>query len=418
MAAAVQWADTPEKWAAAQKHYGQYDPQIASIPFEAREQALLQLGQMGEYLKNTGPGEQYTLGPGAKRFDAKGNMIAEAPFAPRAMTVGEGQQVIEYQPGGSQGGPLTVDRLLPAIVAQESRGNYAARNAGTGAMGAYQVMPQTGKVLAERLGLPWRPDLMTSSSPEGKQYQDKVGRAAVEEAFNASGGNPAIAAAYYHGGSDRKKWGPKTRQYVREVTARLGDGGGARVIAQGQPKTAASEKPPSGYRWTQDGALEPIPGGPAVGRGADKADQPYSQSALDAFDRAFGTAQRLLKHKGFGAAVGSGFDPQSWGTFNPVTGKSLAGTDAANFNAELDAMKAQVFLPMVQSMKGMGALSNAEGQKLTDAIGALDTNMSEGAFRQSLGRIIGDLTAYKSRGAPQAKQPAASGGWGKAQVID
>lgn len=127
--------------------------------------------------------------------------------------------------------------------------------------------------------------------------------------------------------------------------------------------------------------------------------QAYSQSALDAFDRAINSGERLKNHPGLGAAVGSGFDPQAIGSFNPITGKAFAGTNAANFNAELDAMKAQVFLPMVQSMKGMGALSNAEGQKLTDAIGALDPNMSEDAFKASLDRIIGDLRQYRDRGA-------------------
>ena len=137
-------------------------------------------------------------------------------------------------------------------------------------------------------------------------------------------------------------------------------------------------------------------------------DAPYSQSALDAFDRAIASAERLKKHPGFGAAVGSGFDPQSWGSYNPLwgDGKALGGTNAANFEAQLDAMKAQVFLPMVQSMKGMGALSNAEGQKLTDAIGALDQRMSEDEFKASLDRIVGDLKSYRDRGkAPSPSQP-------------
>lgn len=129
----------------------------------------------------------------------------------------------------------------------------------------------------------------------------------------------------------------------------------------------------------------------------------YSQSALDAFNRAIETGNRLLTHKGMGAAVGSGLDPQSWGSFNPLSGQPFAGTSAKDFMANLDAMKAQVFLPMVQSMKGMGALSNAEGQKLTDAIGALDPGMSEDAFKESLQRIIGDLTAYRDRAAAEGK---------------
>lgn len=183
--------------------------------------------------------EQYTLAPGSARYDAKGNLVRQQPFAPRITSVAPGETVVEIQPGGGDpasggGGALSVDSVLPHIVAQESGGNYSARNASTGALGAYQVMPATGQALAERLGLPWRPELMASNSPEGRAYQDQIGRAAVEEAVNASGGDPATMASYYHGGSDRSKWGPNTRRYAQDVVGRLG--GGTRVIAQGAPK--------------------------------------------------------------------------------------------------------------------------------------------------------------------------------------
>lgn len=62
-------------------------------------------------------------------------------------------------------------------------------------------------------------------------------------------------------------------------------------------------------------------------------------------------------------------------------------SDAANFEARLDTFKAQTFLPMVSSLKGMGALSDAEGKKLSDAVGALSPKMSEDAFRASIGKI-------------------------------
>lgn len=138
----------------------------------------------------------------------------------------------------------------------------------------------------------------------------------------------------------------------------------------------------------------------------------YSASAIDAFNRAIDSGTRLLTDKGIGAAVGSGWDPQSWGSWRPYgvsdedkgTAKEFyAGTSARDFAANLDAMKAQVFLPMVQSMKGMGALSNAEGAKLTAAIGALDTGMSEDAFKASLKRVIDDLTTYRDRAAAEGK---------------
>lgn len=214
--------------------------------------------------------EQYTLAPGSARYDARGNLIVAQPFAPQYKSVSPGETLIEVNPegggpasSGGGGGPLSVDSVLPHIVAQESGGNYAARNRTTGALGAYQVMPATAQTLAGRLGLPWRPDLMASDSQEGRAYQDAVGRAAVKEAVDASGGDPGTMAAYYHGGSDRSKWGPKTRQYAAEVTARLSGGGGSRVVATGAPKQgwqtlSASEASSMG-----------LPAGPVYQRGPD-----------------------------------------------------------------------------------------------------------------------------------------------------
>jgi hypothetical protein len=134
-----------------------------------------------------------------------------------------------------------------------------------------------------------------------------------------------------------------------------------------------------------------------VDKDGDKADAPYSQSAIDAFNRAIETAGRLKTHPGLSTAVGA-----KGLTGGLIGGWVVPGTDAADFVANLDTMKAQVFLPMVQSMKGMGALSNAEGQKLTDAIGALDPKQSEASFKASLDRIVGDLTTYRDRGAPKS----------------
>lgn len=89
-------------------------------------------------------------------------------------------------------------------------------------MGVGQVMPATGKALAERLGLPWRPDLMAGKHEAARKYQDAITEAAAREAWEAGDGNPTVAAMYYHGGSNRGKWGPKTRAYARNVLGRLG----------------------------------------------------------------------------------------------------------------------------------------------------------------------------------------------------
>ena len=415
---AAQWADTPQKWDTAIDYLAQLYPDLAQYKGrfspETRMAALSAAGQLKEYYDRTKP---VNMAPGNQLVDpSNGNIISKAPFAPHYGTVSEGQSAYVYNPnGGGSSGPLSVDSLLPAIVAQESRGNYAARNPSTGALGAYQVMPATGAALAQRLGLPWHPELMAADTPQARQYQDAIGKAAVQEAVDNSGGDPAVAASYYHGGSDRSKWGPKTRQYASEVSARLG--GGAQVIAQGAPKAGwqtlspqeaqAAGLPPGVYQRSPQGEIKPVSG--TAGKPSTN-DPGYSQSAMDAFDRAIGSIETLKKHPGFGAAVGSGFDPAAWGSFNPANGKPLGGTKAAGFIARLNTLKAQVFLPMVQSMKGMGALSNAEGEKLTAAIGALDTSMPEDEFKTSLDQIKTDLNTYRARFSQQAPTSPKSGG--------
>lgn len=89
-------------------------------------------------------------------------------------------------------------------------------------MGVGQVMPDTAKALAARLGMPYRPDLMSGSHPAARQYQDAITDAAAREAWEAGRGDPRAAAMYYHGGSNRAVWGPKTHRYAEQVLGRLG----------------------------------------------------------------------------------------------------------------------------------------------------------------------------------------------------
>lgn len=77
------------------------------------------------------------------------------------------------------------------------------------------------------------------------------------------------------------------------------------------------------------------------------------------------------------------------------------GTAARDFNANLDAFKAKNFLPAVQQLRGLGALSENEGKKLVDAIGALDSGMSESAFIKSLNQINSDLEEAAKRSGLQ-----------------
>lgn len=81
----------------------------------------------------------------------------------------------------------------------------------------------------------------------------------------------------------------------------------------------------------------------------------------------------LLLHPGRSMATGaSGVLP------------TIPGTDARDFEARLNTYKAETFVPMVSALKGMGALSDAEGKKLTESVGALERIMSEKGFEDSL----------------------------------
>lgn len=113
--------------------------------------------------------------------------------------------------------------------------------------------------------------------------------------------------------------------------------------------------------------------------------QAAAQGAVDTFSTALDSLNEIEQSPGLSKAVGirSAFP-------------TVPGSDAANFEARLDTFKAQTFLPMVQSLKGMGALSDAEGKKLSDAVGALSPKMSEKAFRESIGKIRNQLKSKLS----------------------
>lgn len=185
--------------------------------------------------------EGYTLSPGQRRFDAEGNVIAEAPFAPRPVTVGEGQTVIEYDPSGA-GGSI-VDQMIPITLQSESgnrdfAGNGSILTSSAGAQGRMQVMPGTQS--DPGFGItPARDNSMEEKARVGRDYlnvmMQRYGNdpAKAWAAYNAGPG--AVDAAISSGGDWLSKLPAETRAYVNKNVSALG-GGGPRVIARGAPK--------------------------------------------------------------------------------------------------------------------------------------------------------------------------------------
>ncbi|MGG2141180.1 phage DNA ejection protein [Symbiopectobacterium sp. RP] len=110
----------------------------------------------------------------------------------------------------------------------------------------------------------------------------------------------------------------------------------------------------------------------------DKVDA-YNTS-MDTMTRTIDTANKVLDSPGFTGYFGV--------NLIPGTNRWIPGTDAADTSALVDTLKSQGFMSGIQQMRGLGALSNAEGQKVMDAIGNLSASQSEKSARASIKAII------------------------------
>lgn len=117
-------------------------------------------------------------------------------------------------------------------------------------------------------------------------------------------------------------------------------------------------------------------------------------------DASIKAADDLLNDEGLSGAVGlSSLAP------------TRPGSATADFEARLDSFNAKTFLSSVEQMKGLGALTEAEGAKLTAAAGALNKNMSEGAFKKSLSDMKSGMEKAKARLAVRGgSEPAQQSG--------
>ena len=103
------------------------------------------------------------------------------------------------------------------------------------------------------------------------------------------------------------------------------------------------------------------------------------ETGVSQIESTLDTIDRVRKHPGLESAVGIG---------SAFVFPTLPGSDAANFEAQIETLQSQQFLSAVGQMKGMGALSENEGKKLSSSIGALNLSMSDDAMKAELDRIF------------------------------
>lgn len=154
-----------------------------------------------------------------------------------------------------------------------------------------------------------------------------------------------------------------------------------------------------------------------------KAQAPVDYSAqISNADNALSTIDRALKSPGLDAAFGLP-------TLNPLNGNLagyiVPGSPAADSLALIETIKSQAFLSQISQLKGMGALTDAEGARLVASIGNLDRRQSDKQVRENLGVIRGIIArgrakavSLRDRGGANNTNTAPSNSGGPTRVIN
>lgn len=146
------------------------------------------------------------------------------------------------------------------------------------------------------------------------------------------------------------------------------------------PKQAGKDAP-TGYRFTANGNLEVIPGGPA--------DKSTNGDPLKEAVKGLGLDELLANVKRGREQVNNTW---STGVLGGLSGAApWPGTDRKDFLGTLGAIQGGIILEKLQALKdasktgasGMGALSEKEGERLASAVAALTNDMSGEAYNQS-----------------------------------
>lgn len=162
-----------------------------------------------------------------------------------------------------------------------------------------------------------------------------------------------------------------------------------------QNEISGGNKAPAGYRYTPEGGMEAIPGGPADTKAQGKFNQ--DMASMNATESALSDlatqVNQLAGHKGLDAATG-------WRSVLP----SMPGGDAKNFEALLDTLRSKTAFGTLQAMRdasktggALGAVSEKELKLLESNLAALDKAQSPEQFRSELQKILKYTDEAKGR---------------------
>ena len=119
------------------------------------------------------------------------------------------------------------------------------------------------------------------------------------------------------------------------------------------------------------------------------------ETSRGTIDNSLSTIDRVLKNPALDDVLGSAQGGMAGEVINAVNPLKWNSDDRANAIADIDTIKSQTFLNQLQSLKnssasggsGMGALSEAEGERLINGIQSLARKQGEGQFRTNLSEV-------------------------------
>ena len=146
--------------------------------------------------------------------------------------------------------------LLQAVLLRGEKSN-ANQVSEAGAKTPFQIIPSTRDAALKKYGID------AYLSPENAA---EVAARLLKESLDRNRGNTSLAVAEYHGGVNRRNWGPRTKAYVSRVSSAapiappISEGGGEstfqRVMAQRQATEEAQPSIANIYAAYQSGAMD------------------------------------------------------------------------------------------------------------------------------------------------------------------